>query len=229
MKCKDTYYQHFQHLKILCAISLITSIFVPLLFFMKFIVPVLLLIGFTFSCGNSSDEKQNQSPSNDASIIFGKKGFEFPQLSAPAKEQAIHWGVLEDFLSEAKNTNGSNYQDLRNRSELLKGYSDSLLKNIPDTLNTKPINSRLLNLKTRSALLFQAAHQATVDSLKVQNALEELNVAITNLIVQLNEKFQKDNIDFTRKEDEENELKKQKSYKDSIMNLDLQDKKNKKV
>lgn len=197
----------------------------PLLFFMKFIIPILLIIGFIFSCGNSSEEKQNQSSSIDASIIFGNKGFDFPKLSAPAKEQAVHWGVLEDFLLEAKNTNGSNYEDLRNHSELLKQYSDSLLKNIPDTLNTKPINSRLLVLKTRSALLFQTAHQAIIDSLKVQNSMEELNVAVKNLIIQLNEKFQKDNIDFQRKEDEENELKKQQSYKDSIMDLELQEKK----
>ncbi|MDC7999690.1 hypothetical protein POV26_01440 [Aequorivita todarodis] len=196
---------------------------------MKFIIPLLLSIGFIFSCGNSSEENQNQSSSNDVSIIFGTKGFDFPPLSAPAKEQAIHWGVLEDFLLEAKNVNGSNYQDLRNRSELLKQYSDSLLKKIPDTLNTKPINSRLLVLKTRSALLFQAAHQATIDSSKVQNSMEELNVAVKNLIVQLNEKFQKDNIDSQRREDEETELKKQQRYKDSIMDLELQDKKNKKV
>ncbi|HBC05151.1 MAG TPA: hypothetical protein DC015_13390, partial [Aequorivita sp.] len=98
-----------------------------------------------------------------------------------------------------------------------------------DTLNTKPIHSRLMVLKTRSALLFQASHQATIDSLKVQQSLEEMNGAVKNLIVQLNEKFQKDKIDFTRKEDEENELKKQQRYKDSIINLELQDKKNKKV
>lgn len=78
-------------------------------------------------------------------------------------------------------------------------------------------------------MLFQTVHQASIDSLKVQNSMEELNLAVKNLIVQLNEKFQKDNIDFQRKEDEENELKKQQRYKDSIMNLELQDKKNKKV
>ncbi|MCB0465388.1 MAG: hypothetical protein KDC78_06890 [Aequorivita sp.] len=200
-----------------------------LLFYMKFLIPVLLIIGFAFSCGNSSEEKQNQSPTNDTSIIFGNKDFDYPQLSAPAKEQAIHWGVLEDFLLEAKNVNGSNYQTLRNRSEILREYSDSLFKNVPDTLNTKLINSRLLVLKTRSALLFQVSHQATIDSLKVQNSMDELNDAVKNLIVQLNEKFQKDNIDFQRKDDEENELKKQQRYKDSIMNLELQDKKNKKV
>lgn len=180
------------------------------------------------SCGNSEEQKEI-APYNDASILFGNKNFDFPQLSAPAREQAIHWGILEDFVSEAKNANGSNYQDLRNRSELLKQYSDSLLKKIPDTLNTNPINSRLFVLKTRSELLFQTANESTIDSLKLENSIEEMNVALRNLIVQLNEKFQKDKIDFQRKENEENELKKQKRYRDSIMNLELQDIKNKKV
>lgn len=180
------------------------------------------------SCGNS-EEQQPEAPNNDASILFGDKNFDFPQLSAPAKEQAIHWGILEDFVNEAKKANGSNYEDLRNRSELLKKYSDSLLKKIPDTLNTNPINSRLFVLKTRSALLFQTANQSTIDSSKLENSMEEMNVALKNLIVQLNQKFQKDNIDFQRKENEENELKKQQRYKDSIMELELQDIKNQKV
>lgn len=197
----------------------------PLKFFMKFIISLLVIAGFIFSCGNSSEENQNQSQTNDSSIVFGDVNYGFPELIAPAKEQAIHWGVLEDLFSEVKKVNGSNYQELRNHSELLKEYSDSLFKNIPDTLNTKPINSRLLALKTRSELLFQVAHQASIDSSKVQNTVEELNVSVKNLIIHLNEKFQKDNIDFQRKEDEDTELKKQQRYKDSIKNLELQDKK----
>ncbi len=196
---------------------------------MRFTIFLFVIVGFIISCGNSSEENQNQEPTNDASIIFGYKEYIFPELSAPAKEQAVHWGVLEDFFSEAKNINGSNYEALRTHSERMKEYSDSLFKNIPDTLNTKPINSRLLVLKTRSELLFQTAHQSIIDSSKIQNSVKEMNIAVNNLIVQLNEKFQKDNIDFQRKDDEESELKKQKRYKDSILNLELQDKKNKKV
>jgi len=196
---------------------------------MRFTIFLFLIAGFIFSCGNSSEENQNQKPANDASIIFGYKEYSFPELSAPAKEQAVHWGVLEDFLSETKNINGSNYGALRTHSERLKEYSDSLFKNIPDTLNTKPINSRLLVLKTRSELLYQTAHQSIMDTSKIQNSVKEMNIAVNNLIIQLNEKFQKDNIDFQRRDDEESELKKQKRYKDSIMNLELQDKKNKKV
>ncbi len=192
---------------------------------MRFTIFLFVIAGFILSCGNSSEENQNQEPTNDASIIFGYKEYIFPELSAPAKEQAVHWGVLEDFFLEAKNINGSNYEALRTHSERMKEYSDSLFKNIPDTLNTKPINSRLLVLKTRSELLFQTAHQSIMDSSKIQNSVKEMNIAVNNLIVQLNEKFQKDNIDFQRKDDEESELKKQKRYKDSIMNLELQDKK----
>lgn len=210
-------------------ICLITSIFVRFYYYMKFIFPLFMVTLFVLSCGNAPEENQNQKPKNDASIIFGNPDFVFSQLSAPAKEQATRWGVLEDFFAEAKNMNGTNYEALRNRSERMKEYSDSLFKNIPDTLNTKPINSRLLVIKTRSELLYQASHQDAIDSIKLQTSIAEMNVAVNNLIVQLNEKFQKDNIDFQRKEDEENELKKQQRYKDSIVNLELQDKKNKKV
>jgi GTPase SAR1 family protein len=201
----------------------------PFKIFMRFIILLSALCGFIFSCGNSSEENQNPESANNSSIIFGYKDYNFPELSAPAKEQAVHWGVLEDFFSEAKNVNGSNYEALRNHSERMKEYSDSLFKNIPDTLNTKPINSRLLVLKTRTELLFQTAHQSIIDSSKIQNSVIEMNIAVKNLITQLNEKFQKDNIDFQRKEDEETELKKQQRYKDSIMNLELQDKNKKKV
>ena len=194
---------------------------------MKFIILLVLGVGFVFSCGNSSEETQTQAPTTDNSIIFGDTNFDFPVLSLPAKEQAVHWGVLEDLFSETKNINGSSYQDLRNGSERLQEFSDSLFKNIPDTLNTKPINSRLKVLKTRTEILFQAAHQGSMDSLKLQNSVEELNIAVRNLIVHLNEKFQKDNIDFQRKEDEDNELKKQQSFRDSVMNLELQDQNNK--
>ncbi|WP_026451742.1 hypothetical protein [Aequorivita capsosiphonis] len=195
---------------------------------MKFIIPLLSLVLLAISCGNSEDQKE-EAPKNDVSILFGNKNFEFPELSAPAKEQAIHWGILEDYVAEAKNANGSNYQELRNRSELLREYSDSLVKKIPDTLNTNPIKSRLFVLKTRSELLFQAANQSKIDSLKLENSIEKMNMALKNLIVQLNQKFQKDKIDFQRKDNEENELKKQKRFRDSILNLELQDIKNKKV
>lgn len=181
-----------------------------------------------FSCGNSSEENVPETQNNN-SITFGEENYRFPELSVPAKEQAIHWGVLEDLLSEAQTLNGSTYQDLRNHSERLQQYSDSLVKSVPQMLDSDPIKSRLIVLKTRTNLLYQTSHQAMIDSTRVQNAVKEMNAAVKNLIVQLNEKFQKDMIDSQRKGNEEMELKQQKRYKDSIMNLELKDINRKKV
>ena len=206
-----------------------TSIFVLLLFFMKFIFPVFILIGLVISCGNSSEDNQEALPQNYASIIFGEKDYNFPQLSSRVKEETMQWAALEDFFSEVKSINGSNYDALRNGSELLKMYSDSLLTKIPDTLDTKLIRSRLLVLQTRSAILDQLANHTAMDSLNIQKAIREMNVAVENLAVQLNEKFQKDHIDFERREDEVTELKKQQRFRDSVMDLERKDMKNKKV
>ncbi len=178
------------------------------------------------SCKNNVEEVPQEN-TQDVSIIFGNKKYTPPQLTPPVKEQVLKWGALEDFFHEAQSVNGSNFESLRNTTERLEEYTDSLFKNIPDTLNTTPIHSRLMVIKTRTGLLDDVAHQSRIDSAKIQDYIEELNISIENFIAQLNEKFQKDNIDYQRKENEESELKKQKRYTDSIYKLELQDTKKK--
>lgn len=206
-----------------------TSIFVPLLFFMRFVIPIFIFVQLLISCGNSSEDNQEAQSQNYTSIIFGEIDYRFPELSPRVQEETVQWTVLEDFFSEVKNINGSNYDALRNASELLKTYSDSIFTKIPDTLDTKLIRSRLMVLQTRSAILEQLANQATMDSLEIQKGIREMNVAVENLVVQLNEKFLKDYIDFQRRDDEKSELKKQGRFRDSVMDLERQDIKNKKV
>src|SRR5690606_10448000 len=99
-------------------------------------------------------------------------------------------------------------------------------KDVPEEINTNPIRSRLLVLKTRAELLNQVSHRGTVDSTDLQNSVKEMNTAVTNLIIHLNEKFQKDRIDLQRKENEQRELKGQKQFQDSIFELERQDIKN---
>lgn len=195
---------------------------------MRLAIALLTLSLFLNSCKNNT-ETVLEEPETDSSVIFGKPGISFPKLSAPVQEQVLHWGGLEDFFTEAKNVNGSNFESLRNTSESLEQYTDSLFSKIPVTLDTKAIHSRLKVIKTRTALLYQTAHLTRVDSAKIQNSIAELNMAITNFIVQLNGKYQKDRIDLNRKENEENELKKQKNSRDSIFELERKDKDRKKL
>lgn len=196
---------------------------------MKFTIFLLAIAGITFSCQNSIEENEIEETKYETTIVFGDQNFKFPELSAPAKEQAIQWGVLEDILAETKKLNGSNIRALKNRTERLSEYSDSLFKKVPDTLNTNQIRSRLLVVKTRAEILKQAAHSEILDSAQLQNSVAEMNGAVKNLIVHLNEKFLKDKIDSQRLENEKMELRTQKRFTDSIMDLERQDMQNRKL
>lgn len=190
---------------------------------MKFIIILLVIVGIAISCKNSIEENESEETQYETAIVFGDTAYRFPELSAPAKEQALRWGILEDLFSEAKKLNGSNFQSLKNRSERLMEFSDSLFTKIPDTLKTNQIQSRMLVLKTRADLLYQSTHSGILDSAYLQNSVMEMNGAVKNLITHLNEKFLKDKIDSQRIANEKRELKSQKRYQDSIMDLKRQD------
>ena len=126
-------------------------------------------------------------------------------ISEKAKIYGVQWLGFEDFEIEFRSLNGSTLEQLRTKSERLVQYSDSLTKKIPDTLNSISISSRLVVVRTRANLLFQEVHKSRLDSLRLENAIDEMNVAVTHLILQLNEKFEKDEIDLQRKEADDND------------------------
>ena len=182
---------------------------------------ILVITTVLFSCENSDSKEENTAFIEQAPVLYGEETYNFPELLKLANEQVVHWGVLEDLISEIKDLNGSNYIQLRTRSENVKEYSDSLANSIPETLNTNPINSRLLVLKTRAALLYETAHLTAVDTANLQNAVAELNVAVNNLVMHFNEKVQKDRIDLQRKQNETRELEKQTRFRDSVIELEF--------
>jgi hypothetical protein len=81
-------------------------------------------------------------------------------------------------------------------------------------------------VKTRVYLLNQELNKSRPDSVKIQLNIAELNTSYTNLIIQINEKFEKDAIDLQRVDDEKKELKKQKRFLDSVYQAELQDQSN---
>ena len=191
-------------------------------FFNLFIVSLFLLL---ISCGNPSEEINNPLERQNSTTLFGNKKFVFPQLSENAKEYITQWGAYEDFEGEAKSLNGSTIEDLRDKTERLISRIDSLTKMVPDTLKTQPIVSRVMVAKTRASLLRQEVHEATIDSTRLEEQINEMNMATKNLIIQINEKFLKDDIDFQRKDDEKKELEKQKRFLDSVYQSELNDQK----
>ena len=82
-------------------------------------------------------------------------------------------------------------------------------------------------VKTRSQLLEQEVNKSRIDSMQLQKYFEEMNISVKNLMVQINEKFQKDAIDFQRVDNEKQELEKQQRFLDSVYQIELQDRRRK--
>ena len=165
------------------------------------------------SCGNNSEEKNEiiiLLPLKTNTSLYGNVNFNFPSLTENAKTEIMHWGAFEDFETQAISINGNSIEDVKIKSKLLISQLDSLTKKIPDTLYTKSIYSRVIVVKTRANLLSQEVNKAHFDSVRLQSYFYEMNMSVKNLITQINEKFQKDAIDFQRIDNEKQELEIQK-------------------
>ena len=211
-------YVHFGVNKIIFAI--LTGLIMKLFFLSLIIISISLA-----SCGNSSEEIETTQENIETTIIFGEKNFVFPNLSENAKNYGMQWGAFEDFEIEAKSLNGSTIDGLRTKSTRLINSLDSISKKVPDTLNTKPIVSRLMVAKTRAMLLQQEVQKRVIDSARLQLQIKEMNNAAKNLIIQINEKFLKDAIDFQRIDSEKKEIENQKRSMDSIFKQEIKDNK----
>ena len=189
-------------------------------FFNLFLTTVLLLV---ISCGKNSETIENPQEILDTTTLFGDGNFVFPALSKNAKAYITQWGAFEDFETEAKSVNNSTIEVLQDKTERLISRIDSLTKKVPDTLQTQSIVSRVMVAKTRAHLLHQEVRKMQIDSTRLQKQIYEMNRATKNLLIQINEKFQKDAIDFQRKDDEKKEIEKQKRFLDSVYKSELQD------
>ena len=190
----------------------------------KFILTVLLVGYLITSCGNDPQKSEEQQVTEVSTTDhYGDDDFVFPLLDNNSKLQVSNWAVFEDFDKEIRTINGRTREGLKNKSIRLVSHMDSLSKKIPDTLSSRAIKSRLLVVKTRVHLLDQELNKSRPDSATLQGHLSELNTSYSNLIQQINEKFEKDAIDVQRLEDEKKELEKQRKFLDSVYEAELQD------
>ncbi|MEM7086697.1 MAG: hypothetical protein AAF489_10975 [Bacteroidota bacterium] len=187
----------------------------------------LILPLFLLSCGNSTSEDELLGSLAQDTMRYGVKKYSFPALSNNAREQIENWSVYDDFYAEASTLHNLNLETLRLKAGKILSHADSLSKKIPDTLFTNAIYSRLVILRTRVELLKQEVNRDgdLIEAQRIETNIEETNTAVRNLIIQLNEKFQKDDIDLQRIDNEKKELEKQKRFLDSVYRAELKDQK----
>ncbi len=177
-----------------------------------------------FSCGDEKKQNEVSNPIEETNTVYGNKNISFPQLSEKVRSYTSQWGAFEDFEAEAKAINGATLEELKNRTERLMSFTDSIVKKLPDTLAVQSIQSRVMVAQTRAHLLDQLVHRTRIDSVRLQNYIDEMNIAASNLFIQLNDKFKKDAIDQQRIDTEKKEIEKQKRKRDSIFQQEIKDK-----
>ena len=133
---------------------------------------------------------------------------QLPDLSPEARNAIGNWQRFQEFENDLKRINQGEIRQFSRETERMAAVADSLQISIPETLNSNAVSSRMRVVNTRVKLLNEALHQKGSDSLRVWNNLIETNLAYTNLLHQINEKFEKQRIDAMAKTDENLETKK---------------------
>ena len=166
---------------------------------------------FVVSCIDSQQTAtQTKTDQVTDSKLFGQADAMLPDFSESSENYISQWPVFDDLITEVLAINQASLTTIQQRSNLLVSRMDSLTKNIPDTLNTQPIYSRVIITKTRAAIVKQVANKGRLDTLEIQKAIKQMNLATANLIIQINEKFKKDTQDNSVKN---NELKEKQVLK----------------
>ncbi len=176
---------------------------------------VLTLSLFFVSCNDNKVENTNQS-TNELDLNLPQLDSRFPVLSAEAQNQVTSWQYFKEFENDLKRINQGNVRDYRAETERMVTVTDSLLKNIPEYLNTNAISSRMRVLNVRVKLLDETMHQPTVKTDVITENLQETNTAFSNVIIQINELFEKQRIDEMTQLEENMERAETGQTRDSI-------------
>lgn len=146
------------------------------------------------SC-DSSVEKSDSLESTQEDLTLPKLDARFPELGAEAQDKITSWQYFKEFENDLMRINQGNVRSFRAETERMVSVSDSLLKNIPEGLETSAISSRMRVVNVRVKLLNETMNQSNVKTAVISENLKETNIAFSNLINQINEKFEKERID----------------------------------
>ena len=139
-------------------------------------------------------------------------------LEASAKKYAAKWAAYVVLHNEVKELNTTSVNKLIDNSSAIAQLMESLQSSLPDSLESKPIESRLRVLTTKAKILEQQAHLQNIDPEEIKRITKEIPQDFNNLNIQLNELFIESIEDFEAELDrlvEENRLR-QEQKRDSL-------------
>ncbi len=181
---------------------------------MQKLVILTVVLFFFYSCKNK--EKEEEIVDIQEKVEVPNSSLQIPVLSPETSNAIASWQRFQEFEDDLKRINQSGIRRYIRETERMAAAADSLLISIPQTLKSNAISSRMRVVNARTKLLNEALHQKGSDSLRVRNNLIETNLAYTNLLNQINEKFEKQRIDSLAKTDKNIDINKKQQRNDSI-------------
>lgn len=195
-------------------------------FYFRIILVLFTLVLLPFSCAETSEDTTAVvNDEQQAKALYGSTMAPLPKVSEVARIETEKWSVFDDFEENVSLLKNQTVAVIKGRSGGLILETDSLQKNIPEALDTRPIYARLILANTRAKLLNQLASYDKIDSLQLENGLKEMNLAAATLFTEINRTFKKNKIDEELKESEKKELEQQQRFLDSVYKSEIQDNK----
>jgi hypothetical protein len=152
------------------------------------------LFAFLFLLISCESKKQPDLPEvaqGIDTIELPKKNIELPPLSQEAQQAVSGWQSYMELERDLKRINRGSFNDIEMETERLSTISDSLMNDAPEILMTPSITSRMRGLSNRIKLLDELVNRRRIDSATVAESIEETNNAFKNLVVQINERFER--------------------------------------
>lgn len=174
----------------------------------KYILGLLALI-FIVSCGDKTSEtletgeagiKQEMKKISTKAI----ENFKYNDyiLSDDAKREVSDWSKFQELETQISFLKTADITFFTTEKDTLKKFLDILKVNIPENINTNPVNARITTLETK---LFKLNNDLTLENYSVDSkmlSIKELLIANSNLIFVINKKLEFDKNDVGRPEDE---------------------------
>ena len=139
-------------------------------------------------------------------------------LEASARKHASKWAAYIVLNEEVKQLQNTSVNYLIDNSSAWAQLMETLQATLPDSLASKPVNSRLRVLTTKAKILEQKSHLQSIKPQEVKEIAIEIPMDFNNLNIQLNELFIESIEDFEAELDrlvEENRLRQQQK-RDSL-------------
>jgi hypothetical protein len=154
------------------------------------------LIIVVFGCNNTPNQKLDDivEVSADENNITPKdiESFRFDDytLSNDSKKALENWQKYQELKEQIEYINKVDFSFFNGEKKVLKAFINDFKTEMPESIKTAPIESRITALETKLLKLNSTLKLDNVDKNTQLSAIKELLIAMSNLNLQINKKFE---------------------------------------